>query len=223
MIKEDSIIFDMSEIKKISEHAQKPLVFDTTNKKLAEDNGFYNENMEYGPIVVCIGEQHILAGLERALEGKELGKYKIELKPEDAFGKKDAKLIQLISTSKFRKQNIQPIPGLQVNIDGVMGIVKTVSGGRTLVDFNHPLAGKDLVYEVDVKRIVEDDKEKVKSYIKLALNLKDANVKIENNEASVELKKEIPKEAEKQLAKKIQELIPALKKVAFIIQKEQKK
>ena len=198
-------------------------IFDTTDKKLAEDNGFYNENTEYGPIVVCIGEQHILAGLERALEGKEPGKYKIELKPEDAFGKKDAKLIQLISTSKFRKQNIQPIPGLQVNIDGVMGIVKTVSGGRTLVDFNHPLAGKDLVYEVDVKRIVEDDKEKVKSYIKLALNLKDVNVKIEDNEANVELKKEIPKEAEKQLAKKIQELIPALKKVSFIIQKEQKK
>ena len=51
---------------------------------------------------------------------------------------------------------------MQLNIDGVVGTVKTVTGGRTLVDFNHPLSGRELVYEVQVKKVVTDTQQKVK-------------------------------------------------------------
>jgi len=190
------------------------LIFDTTDEQLAKDNNLFNENMAYGPVVICLGEGQVLKGLDDELIGKEAEKeYTIELSAEKAFGKKDPKLIQLIPTSKFSQQKIRPMPGLQLNIDGLMGMVKTVSGGRTLVDFNHPLSGKDVVYEVKINRIVTDDLEKVKAYLKVSLNLKDIDVKIEEGTAKASLKKEIPKEASEMLNKKITELIPNIKKL----------
>lgn len=195
------------------------IVFDTTDEKIAKDNNLYDENMTYGPAIICLGEGQVLEGLEEELIDKETEKeYTIDLTPEKAFGKKDPKLIQLIPTSKFSQQNIRPIPGLQLNIDGILGTIKTVSGGRTLVDFNHPLAGKNIMYKVKINKIIADDKEKVKGYIKLSLNIKDFDVKIENNTAKIIFKEELPKEISERLNKKIIELIPNIKKVEFTLE-----
>ena len=195
------------------------IIFDTTDEKLAKENNIYNKNVSYGPIVICLGENQLLKGLEEQLIDKETEKeYTIELEAEKAFGKKDPKLIQLIPTSKFSQQNIRPVPGLQLNIDGLLGIIKTVSGGRTLVDFNHPLSGKDIIYKVKINKIIADDREKIKAYVKLSLNLKDFDVKIEDNAAKITFKKEIPKEISERLGKKITELIPNIKKVEFTLE-----
>ena len=43
-----------------------------------------------GPVVICIGQNHVVKGLDQAIEGKEPGKHTIELSAENAFGKKDA-------------------------------------------------------------------------------------------------------------------------------------
>lgn len=182
-------------------------IFDTTDEKIAKDNNIYNEKISFGPIVICVGENQLIKGLDKNLIDKEPGSYTIELSPEDAFGKKSAKLIQLISTSKFKQQNITPIPGLQVNIDNLIGIIKTVSGGRTLVDFNHPLSGKDVIYNIKINRVITDPKEKINSFLKFGLNLKDFEVKVENNKASIILKKDIPKEIKETITKKLKELI----------------
>ncbi len=196
-------------------------VFDTTDEATAKQNELQDAN--YGPVVICIGENQILPGLDKQLEKKEVGReYKIELKPEDAFGKKDAKLIQLVQTSKFLKQNVQPMPGLQVNIDGMMATIKTVSGGRTLVDFNHPLAGKELVYEVRLNKIVSDDKKKLESFVKISLGL-EVEAEIKEGKAKVTIKNEIPKDAKEKLIKKIKEIIPKIEDIEFIIKQEKKK
>jgi FKBP-type peptidyl-prolyl cis-trans isomerase 2 len=214
---------DFVEIEYTGRIKEDNLIFDTTDEKLAKENNLYNENMSYGPVIICLGEGQILKGLEEELIDKETEKeYTIELTPEKGFGKKDPKLIQLIPTSKFSQQNIRPIPGLQLNIDGLLGIVKIVSGGRTLVDFNHPLAGRDIKYDVKINRIIGDDKEKVKAYVKISLNLEDLDVKIENNTAKISFKKELPKEISERLSKKITELIPAIKKVEFTVESVKK-
>src|SRR3989344_3461307 len=80
-------------------------------------------------------------------------------------GKKYPKLLQLISMSQFRKQKINPYPGLPVNIDNLMGVVRTISPGRVIVDFNHPLAGKHILYKIKILMKVEDLKEKADSII----------------------------------------------------------
>jgi peptidylprolyl isomerase len=115
------------------------------------------------------------------------------------------------------------MPGMQINIDNTIGIVKTVSGGRTLVDFNHPLAGKDLFYKVKINKKITDDKEKLSSYIKLSLGIKDFNLEINENNAKIGLKIEIPKEAEEKLREKITGLIPSIKKVELSFVKEEAK
>lgn len=213
---------DFIEIEYTGKIKEDGIVFDTTDEKIAKDNDLHTHG-NFGPVVICVGEEQVLKGIDKYLEGKETGKeYDIEINPEDAFGNKDAKLIQLIPTNKFKQQNIQAMPGIQVNIDGMVGIVKTVSGGRTLVDFNHPLAGKELSYHVKVNKKVTDDKEKLNGYIKLSLGLDDFKAEINEGNAKISIKIEIPGEVKEQLSKKITELIPSIKKAEFIAEKEQK-
>lgn len=175
-------------------------------------------------LVICLGENSLPKGLEEQIIGKETGmEYYFEISPDNAFGQKDTKLIQMIPLSRFRQQGIQPVPGLQLNIDGIFGVVRTVSGGRCLVDFNHPLAGRDLLYTVNIKKLVEDDKEKLGSLISLHLNIKDAEiVLIESKEgtagvsASIKTKQPVPNKAQEEFKKIAANLIPTIKDVEFI-------
>ena len=171
------------------------VVFDTTDENLAKEEGIYSSRMIYGPVTICIGEGHVLKGLDKELIGKETGKeYEIEVPCEDAFGKKQASLLKLIPLNIFKRENIKPVPGLQIDIDGFRGIVKNVSGGRVIVDFNHPLAGKDLVYKVKIIREVTDDNEKISSLMQLMFNIKkdDVKVTIDNDKkAVIEINKRI--------------------------------
>ena len=198
------------------------LIFDTTEEKIAKDNNLFEEKAEYKPIVICVGQGQIIKGLDKALPGKETGKsYTINISPDEAYGRKNAKLIELISTSKFQKQNIQPIPGLQINIDGMVGIIKTVSGGRTLVDFNHPLASKELVYDIKINKIITDDAEKISSILKIDIGIEDAEVTVKEKKATIKISQEIPKEIQEELKKKIKGLLPYIGEIT--IQKSEKK
>ncbi|MBI2652209.1 peptidylprolyl isomerase [Candidatus Woesearchaeota archaeon] len=198
-------------------------IFDTTEEKVAKENEIYDKNADYSPVVICVGENNTLKALEEEIIGKEIGKeYKFEISPENAFGRKDAKLIQLIPTSKFRQQNIQPIPGLQLNIDGVFGVVKTVSGGRCLVDFNHPLAGKDLTYNVKINKIIDDNKEKINSLLKMHLHIKDAEIEIKENAVNITSKHNVQNQTQEEFKKIVEKTIPAMKNVSFTIIEERK-
>ena len=135
-----------------------------------------------------VGGTQVLPGLDKFIEDKETGTFKGELKPENAFGKKNAKLLKLLPKSLFIKQEINPVPGLPVSIDGAEGIIKTVSGGRCIVDFNHPLSGKELEYDLKINRIITDEKEKVESIIELQLDKKDFDLNIEGEKVTIALK-----------------------------------
>lgn len=189
------------------------LIFDTTSAKVAEENGIQDPKAKYGPVIVCIGAGQLLKGLDKWIIGKAPGNYKVEFSAEDGFGKKNAKLLQLVPTSKFRSQQIEPYPGLQVNIDGLFGLVRTVSGGRTVVDFNHPLAGKDLDYEVSVKRIVTDTQEKLDSLLRFYF--REFSLSLSDGNAAIDLKSDIPQQIKEKLVEEILRLIPEIKAVDF--------
>jgi len=197
-------------------------IFDTTDEKIAKENDIYNPQADYGPIIICVGQSHVVKGLDKHLEGKEpKGEYTFSLPAEDAFGKKDAKLIQLIPTNKFKKQQITPMIGLQVNIDGAVGKIKTVTGGRTLVDFNHPLSGKEVIYQVKINKVVSEKAEQIKALMKLLIGISEVTVKIANEEAIITLKHELPKGLHEKLEKEIKELVP-VKKISFSKKEEAK-
>jgi len=191
------------------------VVFDTTSKELAEKNDLETEKAKFGPMVLCVGEGQLLRGLDKKLEGLDLGEHRIELSAEEGFGKKKAQYVQLVSTAKFRKQGVSPMPGMQVNIDNMVGVVKTVTGGRTLVDFNHPLSSKELVYEIKINRILTDDKEKAGAYLNMMFGTAIESLDLAEGTLSAKSKIKVPDEVKKKLQGKIKELIPAIKKVVF--------
>ena len=167
-------------------------IFDTTEEEIAKKAGIYKENGVYGPVPIAVGAGHVIKGLDEALEGLEVGKkYEIEVPPEKGFGKRDPKLIKTFTLGQFRRQGIIPFPGMPVEIETesgrkLKGKVLTVSGGRVRVDFNHPYAGKHLIYEVEIVEKIEDPIEKVKAMIELRLPKVDANkVVIEVGEKDV--------------------------------------
>ena len=191
------------------------IIFDTTDEKIAKENNIYNQDGAYGSVIVCVGENHVIKGVDKSLVGREVSKYGIDIPSEEGFGKKDAKLVQLIQTNKFKKEGIHPVVGMHVNVDGIIGVIKSVSGGRTLIDFNHHLSGRDLHYDVEITRIVNDDYEKADALLKMRLGKK-AKTKLENNELNVEFPQELPDAVKEKLTENIKGLITSIKKVEFI-------
>jgi FKBP-type peptidyl-prolyl cis-trans isomerase 2 len=120
-------------------------------------------NTRAKPFIFALGEDMFLKGVDEFLIGKEIGEYKIELSPEKAFGRREAKLVQMIPMKVFHEQKLNPITGAVFNFDGRIAKVLTVSGGRVMVDFNNPIAGKDVIYNINVKRKIEDRDEKIKA------------------------------------------------------------
>ncbi len=190
-------------------------IFDLTNEKDAKSNNIFNPKAKYGPKKICVGEGHVVKGLDEALVGKDLKEYKIELTPEQSFGKKDPKLIKIVSTSIFTKQNIRPFPGLQVNIDNIMGTIRSVSGGRTIVDFNHPLAGRNIIYEIKIIKTINEDGEKLEILLEPAKHMFNLDTKIDLKEGEATITSKMPDLLEKGFKERIKELVPGIKKLTF--------
>ena len=143
-------------------------VFDTTYDEIAQEAGIFDENKTYKAIPIVVGGNHLLPAIEEAIIGLDQGDKKtIEVDAENAFGPRDPSLIQLVPMREFKKQGMTPVKGMRIQSEGATGKILTVNGGRVKVDFNHELAGKDLVYDVEVTEIIEDEEEKIKSMIEL--------------------------------------------------------
>jgi FKBP-type peptidyl-prolyl cis-trans isomerase 2 len=137
-------------------------MIDTTDEKLAEKNGIKVEGRKYGPVLVVLGNRTVVKGLEEVLKGMSLNESrKVTLKPEEAFGERNPDIVRIMPLSEFKKRDINPYPGMRVNIDNVTATVKSVSSGRVVVDANHPFAGMEITYEVKVTRQLADQKDKV--------------------------------------------------------------
>jgi FKBP-type peptidyl-prolyl cis-trans isomerase 2 len=168
-------------------------VFDTTDEKVAEEEGILSENKIYGAIPIIVDAGHVLKGIEEALIGMDEGDEKtLEIPPEEGFGERDPKLMQLIPMSEFRKQGIKPQVGMGITLENSTGIIRSISGGRVRVDFNHELAGKNLQYDVKVIKIISDDEEKIRSMISLhypnpSIDPESHQVKIEDGKVLIQM------------------------------------
>lgn len=196
-------------------------IFDTTDEKTAKDAQVFAQGASYKPVIICVGEHHILPGIDEFLIGKDVGKHKVELSPEGAFGKKNPQLVRMLPQKKFEEQKIQPMPGLRLNIDGAVGIIKSVSGGRVVLDFNHPLAGRDVSYDIKINRIVSDKKEQVSSLMRVLLGIREPKVELDGKKAKVFLPVELPKELLDALKKKVSELTGL--EMELVVEKKDKK
>jgi FKBP-type peptidyl-prolyl cis-trans isomerase 2 len=136
----------------------------TTDKKLAEEKGIYREDIRYAPQLVVINRDNAIKALWEALKTMKVGDSKtLDLEPKDAFGERNQSLVRMMPVSDFRKRDIDPIPGMQIDIDGVIATVKSVNSGRVMVDANNPLAGEKVRYEIKVVSQLEKAEEKIRA------------------------------------------------------------
>lgn len=147
------------------------------------------EEFDKGSAVpVIVGAKYVINGLDEALQQMNLTeKRTIEIPPEKGFGQRDLNLIKLVPESEFRKHDTKPYPGMVVNADNLRGRVLSVSSGRVKVDFNHPLAGKNLIYEVEIKEKIEKLEEKISAIVEFYTRLEKDKVKVALSGESAEI------------------------------------
>ncbi|MDE1810433.1 MAG: FKBP-type peptidyl-prolyl cis-trans isomerase [Candidatus Micrarchaeota archaeon] len=145
----------------------------------------HEKENSYGPVLVVLGSKGVIKGLDRELHSMGINESKkATFKPDEAFGERMEDLVRIMPIAEFRKHDIDPYPGLQVNLDNMTAIVKSVNSGRVVVDANHPLAGREITYEVKVVKNLTDDKEKISALGKMTgldvtkIDVKDKDVRL---------------------------------------------
>jgi len=133
-------------------------VFDTTDEAVAKQAGLWESSAIYGPRYAVFGSGTIIPGMEEAILQSQPGKSEdFAIEPAKAFGQRDSALVRLIAEKEFFKNEVRPAPGMMVTLDGAIARVKSVTSGRVVVDFNHPLAGEQVIYSIKVHEIISDD------------------------------------------------------------------
>ena len=141
-------------------------VFDTTDEETAKEAGIYSEDRVYGPKTVVVGEGWVLRGLDERLGGLSIGEAaEVEIPPEEAFGERKPENVRKIPYRVLRSKGINPVVGGQVEVDGRSATVRSVGAGRVQLDYNHPLAGRKIIYEVKVTERYEEDEEKIRALV----------------------------------------------------------
>ncbi|MBS7643666.1 peptidylprolyl isomerase [Candidatus Bathyarchaeota archaeon] len=218
--KGDFILIDY--IGKIKETGE---TFDTTIEDIAKKERIYRKDANYEPVLVVVGEGWVVKGLDEGLINLELEKpTTIEIQPEKGFGMRDPNKVKLVPIRRFREQGITPYPGLRVELEGKLALVRTVGAGRVQVDFNPPLAGKTLIYEVTLKKILEGMEEKIRALIhrriqaidsqKFGLNLTEKTVTIEVPEEAFFI--DGLQYAKRGIAIEVQKFFPEIENIVFI-------
>ena len=192
-------------------------IFDLTKEDLAKKEKVYNKNIRYKPIPVIIGKGFVIPGLEKALLDMSVGDKKdVEVSPEDGFGQRDPKLIRVMPKKSFR--DFEPMQGLIVDFGGMKGRIQSVTSNRVRVDFNNPLSGKKLLYEISITEKITDSSEQIKAVMEF-FGIDNVEVKIEDNNASINCVA-LPKEIKDRLSNIILDNVKiddkALEKIQFI-------
>jgi len=141
-------------------------IFETTDADIAKANNMFNPRVRYAPQLIVYQRGQLLPGIETAVSSMAAGDEKeIELPAEKAFGAKDQNNIRVMPLSDFASQKITPVPGMVINMNNYNGLVRSVSGGRVVMDFNHPLAGEAVKYKIKLVSVIKDDAEKITALV----------------------------------------------------------
>lgn len=141
-------------------------VFDTTMEDVAKKERLYKEGEIYEPKLVVIGEGWVLKALDESLLNLELNKKEsVEIPPDKAFGNRDPEKVRLVPLRRLTAKGITPQLGMRLEFDGKLAVVRTMGAGRVQLDFNPPLAGKTLLYEITVGKRIETKQERLDALI----------------------------------------------------------
>ena len=126
-----------------------------------EDEGVVDSNVGEEPLSYIHGKNHIVPGLEKELEGLKVGDTKeVEVSPQDGYGPLNDKAFVEVPKEEIPEEARKVGATLQAeNPTGEMvyPVVKEIKDETLILDFNHPLAGKTLLFDVKILEVEEGD------------------------------------------------------------------
>jgi peptidylprolyl isomerase len=130
--------------------------------KLEDDQEFDNSYTRQRPITFTLGQGQIIKGFEQAVIGMNSGdKRNISIMPEDAYGVVNENLFQSFERSKFSPDFV-PIEGEMISVPAQDGkvypaLIDKATDELITLNFNHPMAGRKLNFEIELIDIVKDN------------------------------------------------------------------
>ena len=129
----------------------------TLHFSLALENGhIVDSNFEGNPATFSVGDGNLLPGFESSLFGLEVGdEREFIIPPENAFGQHNTQNVQSVDRGNFDESDLEigSILSFQ-NGDGELpGVIIALEENLVMVDFNHPLSGKNIVFQVKIVEI----------------------------------------------------------------------
>ena len=122
-----------------------------------DDGNVIDSSSGRQPMTYLHGKNNIIPGLEQALAGKTVGdKLEVTVAPEQGYGHRDERLVQIVPRSRFQGFG-ELSPGMQVSASGPQGkrvvTVARVDRDFVTIDANHPLAGRNLHFSIEVTEV----------------------------------------------------------------------
>jgi peptidylprolyl isomerase len=200
-------------------------VFDTTNEETAKKEHLHKEGEVYEPKLIVIGEGWMLKTLDESLTTMEPGKAaSVEIPPDKAFGPRDPEKIKRVPLKQLTAKGVNPTIGMRTEYGGKNATIRSIGAGRVLLDFNPPLAGKTLVYEVTVQRRLETSEEKIAALIHRRIPVAEAakfKLAIEEKTLTVEMPEEAfylegVQVAKRGIAMDVQKFFPETAAIRFL-------
>ena len=200
-------------------------VFDTTYEEVSKSEHLHREGELYEPKLVVIGEGWVLKALDDALLDMETEKTSIvEIPADKAFGQRDPEKIKRIPLRQLLAREINPIIGARIEYQGKTATVRAIGAGRVLLDFNPPLAGRTLIYEVITQKKLNSSEEKILSLVHRRVPVVEEEkfkVTIENDNLTIDMPEDTFYVEGIQIAKRgiamdIQKYLPDLTQTQFI-------
>jgi FKBP-type peptidyl-prolyl cis-trans isomerase SlpA len=119
-----------------------------------EDATVVDSTRDKKPATFQVGDGNLPPGFEQPLKGLARGDTgSFEIDPEHAFGQHNPQNVHVVKREEFEKE--APEVGMVMSFADAAGgelpgVIKAIDGERVEVDFNHPLAGRTLTFEVEV-------------------------------------------------------------------------
>jgi len=218
--KGDFILIDyVAKVKETNE------VFDTTQEDVAKKERLGKDGDIYEPKLVVLGENWVLKALDEALTTMDTDKpQSVEISADKGFGQRDPEKIKRVPIKQLYAKEINPVVGARIEFQGKMATIRSTGAGRVLLDFNPPLAGRTLIYDVKVIKKLDASEEKIGALIhrrvpvveesKFQLTLKAKNLTIDMPEETFYV--EGIQIAKRGIAMDIQKFLPDIAETKFV-------
>ncbi|OJJ17609.1 peptidylprolyl isomerase [marine bacterium AO1-C] len=122
------------------------------------DGTVFDSSRDREPLEFTIGAKQMIPGFEQGVMGMQVGESKtVEISSDQAYGPVNEQLmVEMPYEDQLKQMNVQvgmELPAQLQNGNQIMVVVKEIRDTTILVDANHPLAGKDLIFDIEMVEI----------------------------------------------------------------------